>query len=881
MNLYVFDGTALIYRAFYALPSMSTLDGKPTNAVLGLAKMLSKFVKEHLKESDAVVFVLDTKGKNFRHTLFENYKANRKAAPQEMIEQLPHAERLVKGLGMPILKGIGFEADDVIATLVKKHSKEFEKVYVVTGDKDLLQLVGGNVRVLRFASLGVSDLKEYDENTVIKKYGIKPSQIGDYLALVGDAVDNVPGVKGIGEKSALSLLKAHGDLKSIYEHLDDLQKRHAKLLDLGRDSAFLSKKLVQLSYNVPLSFIPKPYEGPNKPELLELFDELEFFSLKKEFDLYDDAKSRKSKYKTIQSVEELTEMFKEIERLDKIAFDTETTSISTINAELVGVSFSNGNESYYLPLRHINGNNLFFEKVISKLKDIFENKGVKVIGQNIKYDLSVMKKYEVTFVPYFDTMISAYLLNPNERRFALDRLAMRYLGYKTITYEEVVGKEKNFSSVPVKRAASYSAEDSDVTYRLYKVLNKKMYEYDLTNVFYQIEMPLIDVLSTMEMNGVYVDISYLKEISNRYYRKLSDIESRIYDLADGMPFNLNSPKQVSEVLFQRLGLKPGRRTKTHAFSTNASVLEEMKNEHPIIPLLLEYRKYFKLKSTYLDAFPKMVNPKTSRIHTSFNQTGTSTGRLSSSDPNLQNIPARNEEGREIRKAIRAQKEGWVVMSADYSQIELRVLAHVSEDPALMEVFEKGIDIHTITASKVYAVDENAVTKEMRRVGKMVNFAVTYGISAYGLAKRLGIDNSEAEKLITNYFKNYPKVREYLESTVENAKEKGYVKTIFGRRRNVPSIKNKNHNIAEDGKRMAVNAPIQGSAADMIKLAMIDIHKRLRPYKAMMILQVHDELVFELPVDELDDVKEIVKDSMENVVKLKVPLVVDVEVGKTW
>ena len=881
MNLYVFDGTALVYRAFYALPSMITLDGKPTNAVFGLAKMMAKFMKEHLKEGDAVVFTLDTKEKTFRHTLFENYKANRNPTPKEMIEQIPYVERFVRGLGIPILKRIGFEADDVIATVIKKHSLEFENVYVITGDKDLLQLVGGNVKVLRLASLGVSDLKEYDENVVVEKYGIKPSQIGDYLSLVGDVADNIPGVRGIGEKGALKLLKIYGDLKNIYDHLEDLQKRYAKLLDAGRESASLSKKLVQLSYDVPMSFKPEPYKGLNKSELLELFDELEFSSLKKEFNLYDDVKSRSPKYKTIQSVEELEETLKIMEQTGKIAFDTETTSLNPIDAKLVGVSFSDGDKSYYVPTGHVGGNNLSLEKVVSEIKNILENKSMKIIGQNIKYDLSVMKKYGLSFVPYFDTMISAYLLNPNERKFSLDRLAMKYLGYKTITYEEVIGKGKNFSSVPVEKATRYSAEDSDVTYRLYKVLNKKMYEYDLMNVFYKIEMPLVEVLSTMELNGVYVDIPYLKEISDRYSQKISKIESQIYDLAGGMPFNLNSPKQVSEVLFNRLGLKPGRRTKTHGFSTSASVLEEMKSNHPIIPLLLEYRKYFKLKSTYLDAFPKMVNPGTSRVHTSFNQTGTSTGRLSSSDPNLQNIPARNEEGREIRKAIRAQREGWVVMSADYSQIELRVLAHASEDQALIKAFEEGIDIHTATASKVYGVDKSAVTNEMRRVGKMVNFAVTYGVSSYGLAKRLGIDGSEAEKLITNYFKNYPKVREYLESTVESAKEKGYVKTIFGRRRDVPSIKSKNYNIAEEGKRMAINAPIQGSAADMIKLAMINIHNHLSRYKAMMILQVHDELVFELPVNELDEVRKIVKDSMENVVKLKVPLVVDVEVGATW
>ncbi len=881
MNLYIFDGTALVYRAFYALPSMTTSDGKPTNAVFGLTKMLVKFVHEHLKPDDYVVFVLDTKEKTFRHTLFEDYKANRAGAPDDMIIQLPYVEKLVKALGISVVKQTGFEADDVIATLAKKYSKDFEWVYVITGDKDLLQLVGKNIRVLRFASMGVTDLVEYDENKVVKRYGVMPSQMGDFLSLVGDSSDNIPGVKGIGEKSAVNLLKEYGTLDAVYEHLDEIQTRYKKLLSAGKDNAFLSKKLVELSDNIHISISFKPYKGPNKAELAKLFDELEFSNLKKEFGLYEDAKTRSSRYFRIKSLEELDKELDKVGKSGRMAFDTETTSLSPVDAKLVGISFSSGECSYYVPVGHSQSLNLPLKEVILRFKKLLEDEHMKIIGQNIKYDIAVMKKYGVNVKPYFDTMIAAYLLNPNGRRFSLDQLAMKYLGYKTVSYGEVTGKSGDFSSVPVDIAARYSAEDSDVTYRLYETLNKKMYESDLTDVFYKVEMPLVEVLATMELNGVYIDTSYLKEISNRYSKILSNIEKNIYELAGGMPFNINSPKQVSDVLFKRLNLKPRHRTKTRAFSTNASVLEEMKDEHPIIPLLLEYRKYFKLKSTYLDAMPKMVNPKTSRVHSSFNQTGTSTGRLSSSDPNLQNIPARNEEGREIRKAIRAQKEGWVIMSSDYSQIELRVLAHVSEDPALIKAFEEGVDIHTATAARVYGVSEDSVTDQMRRVGKMVNFAVTYGVSAYGLAKRLGIERADAERVITNYFQSYPKVREYLENTVTFAKEKGYVKTILGRRRDVLSIRSNNHNISEEGKRMAINAPIQGSAADIIKLAMIKVHELLKKYRAMMILQVHDELVFELPIEEIEEVKKLVKNSMEGIIKLKVPLVVDVEVGSTW
>ena len=881
MNLFIFDGTALIYRAFYALPEMSNSKGIPTNAVFGVAKMLSKFLREHVNKGDSVIFVLDSKEKTFRHSLFDDYKANRKPTPDEMVKQIPYVEKFIKALNIPLLKGTGYEADDVIATLVKRLSQKFDRIYVVTGDKDLLQLVEEKTRVLRFTSTGVTDLKEYDERAVVEKYGLTPSQIGDYLALVGDKADNIPGVRGIGDKGAVKLLKTYGSLSEIYSHLDEIQKRYSNLLKNGRENALLSKKLVELSYNVPLEFNLRSYTKPNKKELIALFDELEFSSLKKEFGLYEDVEARQNTYKIISSLEELEKVLKKATEVGKVAFDTETTSLSAIDAKLVGISISWGNESYYIPVGHERGKNLPIEGVIEKIKIFFSTTDAKVIGQNLKYDLSVLKKYNVEFKPYFDTMIAAYLLNPNERKFSLDSLAMKYLNYKTITYEDIAGKNGDFSRVNVEKAGKYSAEDSDVTYRLYKILSKGLYDYDLFEVFKKIEMPLVEVLSTMELNGVYVDTPSLKEISDRYSQKLSNLEERIYALAGGMPFNINSPKQVSEILFQRLGLRPRKRTKSHAFSTNAKVLEDMINDHPIIPLLLEYRKYFKLKSTYLDALPKMVNPRTSRVHTSFNQTGTSTGRLSSSEPNLQNIPARNEEGREIRKAIKAQKPGWIILSADYSQIELRVLAHVSEDPALIEAFKNGIDIHTATAAKVFGVKEEEVTKEMRQVGKMVNFAVTYGVSPYGLAKRIGMSNTDAQMLIENYFKNYSKVKEYLDKTMNFAKENGYVKTIFGRRRDIPSVRSKNHNIAEEGKRMAINAPIQGSAADIIKIAMINIHEKLKEFQAMMILQVHDELVFELPQKELESVRSIVKEEMENVVKLKVPLTVDIEFGETW
>jgi DNA polymerase-1 len=880
LTLYIFDGTALVYRAFFALPPLSTTDGRPTGAVLGVAKMLSKFIKDRVKVDDELLFVMDTKQQTFRHTLFEGYKANRVPAPDEMVKQLPYVERLINALNIPLLKGNGYEADDVIATIVKKYSSFYEEIYVVTGDKDLLQLIGGNVKVLRFASLGLSDLVEYDENTVIQKYGITPSQMGDYLSLVGDASDNIPGVKGIGEKSAVELLKKYGTIDRIYSSIDEIPSRYSKLLLNGIEEMRLSKELVALSYEVPVLIELQPYKGSDREKLSALFDELQLKSLKADFELYENVDSRERNYFTVRSIEEFHHLAEELKSKGLFSFDTETTSLDPFTAKLVGVSFSTEDKSYYLPLGHKSGSNLPTDEVIRSLKTLLEDKSNRIIGQNLKYDFEIMENYDVDLKMHFDTMIAAYLLEPNGKKFSLEELSEKYLNYKGITYEEVT-KGKNFEELSIEEATKYSSEDSDLTYRLYEILNKKLYEKDLIDLFYKMELPLIEVLAKMERNGVYVDGEFLSNLSETYGVKLHDIERRIYDLAGGMPFNLNSPKQLSEVLFSRLGLKPGKKTSTKAFSTSADVLEEMSDDHPIIPLILEYRKYFKLKSTYMDALPKMVNSKTGRVHTSFNQTGTSTGRLSSSEPNLQNIPSKDEEGREIRKAIKAQRTGWKIISSDYSQIELRVLADMSGDPALIDAFKNDLDIHAITSSKIYGVEQNEVTYDMRRIGKMVNFAITYGISSYGLSKRLNVTVEDANMIINNYFKNYPYVKEYLEKTLEFAKKRGYVETIFGRKRDIPELKSSNHNIVEEGKRMAINAPIQGSAADIIKMAMIAIQKKLDGMKSMMILQVHDELVFEVPVEEVEEIKSIVKESMEGIIKLKVPLKVEIEEGESW
>jgi len=889
-RLFLFDGTGLAFRAYYAIDqSLSTSSGVPTNATYGLMRMMIKFLKERVREGDYAGFAMDKKTRSYRHELLAEYKAQRPSTPDAMLQQLPYIRRGVEALGVKVLEYEGCEADDVIATLAKKGEDRFEEVHIVSGDKDVLQLVDKKIKVWRPIK-GISELELYDEQKVLEKFQVPPKHIVDLLALAGDAVDKVPGVQGIGVKTAAELISKYGSLEEIYEKIDKSSKL-GKLLLQHRDAAFKSKKLVTLMSDLELglNWEELKYEGFKQETLVEFLKEMEFSSLMKELGLYTQ-QPEQTPYRTISTEEEFDQLLQRMRTSQYVVIDTETDSLDPLSAHLVGISVALPDKSsHYVPVGHRRGRNLPLEKVLKGLKPILEDRTIKIVGQNLKYDYSIFMVNGITpNVPAFDTMIAAYLLNPDEKKFGLDELALKFLNYKMMSFDELVKSSfplfsaVTFADVDVQDATRYSAEDADVTRRLYELLNVKLHEQGLTDVLEKIEMPLIVVLAEMELTGVYMDVSYLKDLSLKYSVKMDELSKQIFDLAKEV-FNLNSPKQTAYVLFEKLKIKPKGKTPGGELSTRADVLEDLVEEHPIVPLILAYRKYQKLKSTYLDVLPKLVHPKTGRIHTSFHQTGTATGRLSSSDPNLQNLPSKQEEGREIRKAVVPQRSGWKILSADYSQIELRVLAHMSKDENLIEAFVKDKDVHTFTAARIFGIKEEDVGPQERSIGKMVNFSIIYGVSPYGLSQRTGLSYRQAEAFIKEYFELYPQVREYLTKTVAFAKTYGHVRTLFGRKREVPQLRSSDPSVRQEGERIAVNTPIQGTAADIMKLAMIAVHKFLKEngLRTKMILQVHDELVFEVADEETELVVSEIKKIMETVVKLSVPLKVDVKLSDYW
>jgi len=896
-NLYIIDGSGIAYRAFFALGDwMSTSDGLPTNAIYGVTRMLLKLLKTYVKkDEDSIIFVMDKKTTTYRNELLESYKAQRPETPEKYIQQIPYIYEIVEKLGIKVIAMDNYEADDVIASIVKKKKDIYDKVYIITSDKDMMQLVKDNVYILR-PEKGISEIILYDAKEVENKMGVPPEKIPDLLALMGDASDNIPGVKGIGEKTAQKLLQEFKSLEDIYNNLDKIKGAVKKKLEEQKDEAFLSKKLVQLMTDAAIEDIYEDeeivYRGFEKG-LKELLVRLEFNSILKELDLAESENNEnntshkdqgpkknysvKGKYE-IFSIKDYKKFFKMIEENEIISVDFETTSLDPYEADLVGVAICvKPFEAYFL--------NLYKEdkrwEITEELVNILSKK--KIVGQNLKYDVSVLKVNGFNLKElYFDTMIAAYLLNPDSRRFNLDDLAKEYLDYKTTKYKEIMGNNNKsdlklltLGDMDKKTVADYAGEDADIPYRLFEVLKPKLEEFDLIPLFEKIEIPTINVLAEMEVNGVYFDLKELKELEEEYNKKLDSLLSEMQRMA-GYNFNPNSPKQVGELLYDHLGLKGKRKTKSGSYSTDADSLEALKDDHPIIEKLLEYRKYQKLLSTYIVAIPKLVNKKTGRIHTSFNQTGTATGRLSSSEPNLQNLPIRDEEGERIRKTLKAQKDSYCILSADYSQIELRVLAHITKDPTLIDAFKNDKDVHALTAAAIFGVDLKDVDQNMRRIGKTVNFALIYGSSAYGLSENLGISVEDAKNFINKYFDTYKKVKESQEESLKLAKQNGYVETIFGRKRFLKNIKTSKSEL----RRIAINAPIQGSAADIMKLAMINLYNEL-PKEAKLILQVHDEVLIELPEKIANKVAKTVKYCMENAVKLEVPLKVDVTIGKSW
>jgi DNA polymerase I len=887
-SLYLIDGSSYIFRAFYGIRQfLSTSNGFPTNALYGFVNMLQKVVRDEKPDYLAVAF--DSKEKTFRHQMYADYKANRESPPEDLIKQFPYFEPLVKAFNLYSVRVPGFEADDIMGTLAKKGAEKGLQVVIVSGDKDMMQMICPNIRMLDTMKnkwFGIEDVTE--------KFGVTPDRLIDVMGLMGDSSDHIPGVKGVGPKTASELINKFGSMHELYERIDEVDKKKLReKLVQDKEMAFLSRKLVTLdtSMNLECEFEDMTLKSSNKVELKKLFAEFEFSSLLGE--LGDDSNPAEStpaieqRYETILTEADLERWVLLLTESKLFAVDLETTSLHPVQARVVGISLCcKAGVACYIPLTHRYlgvPEQLDLNWVLQTLKPLLEDPKIKKVGQNIKYDLIVLRNEGIALQGIaFDTMLASYLLTPSGRRHNMDDLARDYLDHTTIKYKEVVGaasKEIGFDEVDVERATEYAAEDADITWRLFEKLSPLLQGNDL-KLFQEMELPLLDVLAEMEIHGMKLDRGHLQNLSKLIHQKILEHQKEIYSIA-GEQFNINSPKQLSVILFEKLGLPVIKKTKS-GFSTDVSVLEQLAQEHELPDVILAYRHLGKLKSTYVDSLQEDIYRKTGRVHTSFNQTVAATGRLSSSNPNLQNIPIRTEMGREIRKAFIAEENNYL-LSADYSQVELRVLAHLSEDEALMDAFHKGEDIHTRTACEIFGTTSDRLDAEARRMAKAVNFGIVYGLSAFGLSRQLKIFPKEAKKFIDQYFALYKKVKVYMEETVAQAKEVGYTLTIMNRKRYLPDLQSKNRQIRESAERVAINSPVQGSAADLIKLAMIQLAEKIRQknLKSRMILQVHDELVFECPEEEEQEMRVLVKKEMEEVIPLKVPLVVDMGWGKNW
>jgi DNA polymerase-1 len=883
-RLFLIDGHSLLYRAYYAIRHLTNSRGFPTNAIFGFLSMMKKILE---KENPAYLgIVFDPKGPTIRHEAFKEYKANRKPMPEDLAVQIPVLKKILKAMRIPTVEYNKYEADDVLGSLaIKAASKKVRSVLVST-DKDLYQLVNDFITLYN-----PSKEIHLDAKAVENHFGVPPSQVIDVLALWGDPSDNIPGIPGVGEKTSKSLLQQFQSLENLLANLDQIEKpplrdKIKNNLDLLR----LSQQLVTITkdLDVPLDLEDLAISDPDYEELTPLLQELEFTSMLSEFIEKQDKSERE--YQPIFSEEQLQKLISRIKKLKRVSVDTETDSPFPTRARLVGMSFSvEPNQAFYLPLDHdYDGapTQIPKEQAFGILSPVLSNPKIKKIGQNIKYDFIVLRREGLELAGIdLDTMVLSYLLEPNWGKHNLGKLALSYLQKKTIPYEEIVGRGKSqvtMNIVDIERVVPYACQDADFALALSEKLWPKVKEQELDGIYKEFELPLITVLADMETWGVKIDPDRLKDLSEEIQESLDRLSSRIFEIS-GEEFNLNSPAQLATVLFEKMGLPTSRRTqKTKGYSTSVSVLQDLAQNFPIAQHALEYRQLAKLKSTYADALPLLVNPETGRIHTSYNQTVTATGRLSSSEPNLQNIPARGEWGPRFRKAFIPEK-GHLFLSADYSQIELRVLAHLSEDSGLIETFLNDQDIHQETAARVFADSTQLFPEEQRRRAKIINFSIIYGASAFSLAKELGASNAEAQAFIDLYYEKYPKVKQYLEKSVTDALETGVARTLFGRKRQVPELQQKDRAAQQFGRRIALNTPIQGTAADLMKKAMIDIGKDIQSQGlgAKMILQVHDELVFEVPKSEVEKTETLVKNRMESVFPLKVPLKVHLGWGANW
>ncbi len=898
--LILVDGSSYLYRAFHALPPLANSKGQPTGAVKGVLNMLKSLLKEYAPTHMAVVF--DAPGKTFRDALFADYKAHRPPMPDDLRSQVQPLQAAIRALGIPLIVEPGVEADDVIGTLAMHAKRRGRKTVISTGDKDMAQLVDDDITLVNT----MHNLK-LDRQGVIDKYGIPPEHVIDFLALMGDSSDNIPGVEGIGEKTALALVAGLGSVENIYADtakIATLSFRGAKQLpaklDAQRDAAFLSKQLATIHTDVQIkeSIDDLVLGEPDRDALAELWRELEFRQWLDELlasataaDAASVGAIDRSGYETILDELSLNRWLDKLKKAELFSFDTETTSLDYMQAQIVGVSFAVASgEAAYIPLTHDYPgapDQLDRAHVLKKMQPLLESTRHRKVGQHMKYDMNVLGNYDIALAGIaFDTMLESYVLDSTATRHDMDSLSLKYLGHRTIGFEEVAGKgakQLTFNQVEIEKAAEYSAEDADVTLRLHEALWPQLQAVPaLARVLTEIEMPLVPVLSRMERIGAYIDPAMLRAQSAELAKRLSELEQQAYEAA-GQPFNLGSPKQLGEILFTKLGLPATKKTPGGAPSTSEEVLEELAAENYALPkLLLEHRSLAKLRSTYCDKLPEMVDRDTGRVHTSYHQAVTATGRLSSSDPNLQNIPVRSEEGRRIRRAFRAS-EGMRILACDYSQIELRIMAHMSGDAGLLDAFAHGMDIHRATAAEVFGVKPEQVSDLQRRNAKAINFGLIYGMSEFGLARQLGITRHEARAYIETYFERYPGVRRYMDATRERAREKGYVETLFGRRLYLPEIRVANQQRRQAAERTAINAPMQGTAADIIKRAMIAVDAWLQAesVSARMIMQVHDELVFEVDAHHVGMVRGKVQELMASAADLRVVLVVDAGVGDSW
>ena len=917
-NLFLLDAYALIYRGYYAFIKNPRINSKgtDTSAILGFMNSLFEIIRTQNPDYLAVAF--DKGGSVTRSEMFEEYKSNRDKTPEPILVAIPYIKKILEGMKIPILEKEGFEADDIIGTVAKDAEENNFKVYMVTPDKDFAQLVSHNIFLCKPARMGNS-MEVWGVDEVKDKFEVEsPDQVIDYLGMMGDSVDNIPGLPGVGDKTAKKFIKQYGSLENLLQNAHEVTGKLGEKIIENKELGVLSKKLAKIILDVPIDYNLDEFKlsDPDKEIVLKVFDELEFRRIKETFfkifgtnsnqleekgaevvqgDLFsetynlesnkDSLNGSKSIYQRIESFEELKLLVEKMMKQEIVAFDTETEGLNALETDIVGISFSwQKGIGYYLPVKN---NKSVHEKSFEILKPFFESTEIIKVGHNIKFDIQVLHKYNVKVSsPIYDTMVAHYLINP-DMRHNLDTLSESYLNYSPISIESLIGKKgKNQISmrdVTIDKITDYASEDADITLQLKSVFDKEIKVNNLGKIFYDIEIPMINVLSEMETEGIKIDTSYLEKLDKEFEEDLEKLKKEIFKKS-GEEFNLNSPKQLGEILFDKLKLvsKP-KKTKTGQYSTSEEVLSSLANDHKIIEDILEWRSLDKLQNTYVKSLPNEVSSLTNRVHSSFNQTVTTTGRLSSNNPNLQNIPIRTANGQKIRRAFIPRGSDYILMAADYSQIELRVIASMSNEKNMIDAFVNNQDIHTMTASKIYNVDPENVTREQRGNAKTVNFGIIYGVSAFGLSQQTDLNRSESKVMIDNYFLNYPGLKKYMSDQIDFARNNGYVETIMGRRRYLQNINSQNNMLRSSSERNAINAPIQGSAADIIKIAMININSELKKQslKSKMLLQVHDELVFDVHKSEKDQIKDIVKTTMESAVKLKVPLKIDLEFGKNW